>query len=463
MTFKQLITVAALALAICLTGCGGEDSLKLSLPDGNIIEWGSDIKVVASIKEQGNPPADDEEVSFSTTVGSFEPYSGSVRNAVHATTVATMGGKAEATVYSFPGEAGTGQVTASYVTINGTTVKDTVSVTVKGGGQASGAGFTAACDPQNVSAFADNQERAAMQVRCVVRVKDIRGSPVPSASIRSMVEAGCGMTPVPDEESQDFIFSLSPTCDPIDVEPMTGEPNHLEMNMIHNPRDGLLTIVFYTDGQEGFVDANGNGEYDPGESFAGHDLAEPFVDINDNNEYDTGEPFEDVDGNQEWSPANGRWDEDTKIWTSTKIMFTGRPHESVETTRFEPSGINIENAGSQTLTLYLMDINHNPLSAHEDTDILEFTAEGAQLTTDSVALKKTMGIKFTNDGAVIASSFEEDRTYEVTLEDYNPEPDSVPEAVTLRTSVYWTPAPYFDNYDATQQIEELGNVTGTSH
>jgi hypothetical protein len=110
-----------------------------------------------------------------------------------------------------------------------------------------------------------------------------------------------------------------------------------------------------------------------------------------------------------------------------------------------------------------MDINHNPLSAHEDTDILEFTAEGAQLTVDSIALKKTMGVKFTNDGAVIASSFEEDRTYEVTLEDYNPEPDSVPEAVTLRTSVYWTPAPYFDNYDATQQIEELGNVTGTSH
>ena len=301
-----------------------------------------------------------------------------------------------------------------------------------------------------------------MQVRCVVRVKDIRGSPVPNASIRYMVEEGCGMTLIPDEETSDFIFSLSPTCNPKDVEPMTGEPSHLDMGTIHNPRDGLLTIVFYTDGQEGFTDTNGNGEYDPGESFAVHDQAEPFVDINDNNEYDAGEPFEDVDDNQEWSPANGRWDENTKIWTSTKIMFTGRPDEDVRTTRFEPSGISIDNADSQTLTLYLMDINHNPIAAHEETDILEFTADGAQLTVDSIAIRKAMGVKFTNVGNIIASSFDEDLTYEVTLEDHDPYPASVPEAVTLRTTVYWTPAPYFDNYDATQQSAELGNLSGTS-
>ncbi len=463
MTSKYMTVFTSLVLAGSLLGCTGDDSLKISLPEGNVIEWGSSIRIVTSIKEQGNPPANDEEVSFSTTVGSFEQYSATVNNAVHGTTAMTSGGKAQATVYSFPGETGTGQVSASYVTINGATVSDTVSITVQGGGQASGAGLSATCDLVNISAFADNQERAAMQVRCVVRVKDIRGSPVPKANIRTMVESGCGITPIQEDESTDFVFSLSPTCDPVDVEPMTGEPSHLEMNTIHNPRDGLLTMVFYTDGQEGFVDTNGNGEYDPGESFAGHDLTEPFVDINDNNEYDSGEPFEDVDDNQEWSPANGRWDENTKIWTSTKIMFTGRPHESVETTRFEPSGISIDNADSQKLTLYLMDINHNPLSTHDETDIIELYVEGAELTTDSVALRKTMGVKFTTDGNIIASSFDEDRTYEVTLGDLNPEPDSTPEAVNLSTIVYWTPSPYFDNYDPTQQSEELGSVTGTSH
>jgi hypothetical protein len=462
MTHKTMTVLASLALACNLLGCSGDDSLRLTLPDGNVIDDGGSIHVVAAIKEQGNPPADGEEVSFNTTVGSFEPYSSTVKNAVHSTTVETSGGKAEVVLYSFPGEAGTGQVSASYVTINSITVSDSASITVKGGGKPSGGMFTASCDPQNVSAFADNQERAAMQIRCVVRVKDVRGRPVPTVKISTMVESGCGLTPIQDEESSDFIFSLSPSCTPVDVEPMTGEPNHLEMNMIHNPRDGLLTMVFYADGEEGFVDANGDGEYNPGESFAGNDLDEPFVDVNDNNEYDAGEQFLDLDENGEWSPANGKWDEETKIWTSAKIMFTGRPHESVETTRYEPSGISIEDSSSQKLTLYLMDINHNPIAAHEDGDGIELTAEGAQLTVDNILLKKVMGVKFTTDGNIIASSFDEDRTYEVTLDDENPG-DTTPEAVTLRTTIVWTPAPYFDNYDATQQSEELGNVTGTSH
>jgi hypothetical protein len=462
MTFKQTIVIAALALAGCLMGCGGEDSLKLTLPDGNIIE-DSSIRVIASIKEQGNPPADGEEVTFSTTVGSFEEYSATVTAAVKSKAVEILGGKAEATMYGFPGEAGTGQVSASYVTINGVTVSDSVSITIEGGGRPAGGMLSASCDPQNVSVYADNSERSAMQIRCVVRVKDIRGRPVPSARISSLVESGCGLTPIPDEETTDHIFSLTPSCDPIDVEPMTGEPSHLEMSVIHNPRDGLLTMVFYTDGMEGFVDANGDGKYNQGESFAGFDMEEPYVDINDNNEYDAGEQFIDLDENGEWSPANGGWDEETKIWTSTKIMFTGRPHESVETTRFEPSGISIDNADSQKLTLYLMDINHNPIAAHEETDMIEFTAEGAQLPVDSVTLKKVMGVEFTPDGAIVASSFDENRDYEVTLDDQDPDPQSVPEAVTLSTTVYWTPAPYFDNYDATQQTEELVNVTGTSH
>ncbi len=464
MNCKVFAVVTSLALAGGLLGCAGEDSLKLTLPDGNVIGDGESIRIVAAIKEQGNPPADGEDVSFNTSVGSFEEYSSAVKTAVHSLTAETAGGKADAVLHSFPGEAGTGQVTASYVTINGITVSDTVSITAEGGGAASGKYFSAGCDPQNVSVFADAQERSAMQIRCVVRVKDIRGRTIPMANISSMVESGCGMTPIEDEEAQEeFVFSLIPSNDPVDVEPMTGEPYHLEMNTIHNPRDGLLTIVFYTDGQEGFTDTNGNGEYDAGESFAGHDLAEPFVDVNDNNDYDSGEQFLDLDENGEWSPANGTWDPETKIWTSTRIMFTGRPHESPETTRYDPSGISIDDSNSQKFTLHLMDINHNPIAAHEGSDAIELTVEGgAQLAVDSIPLKKVMGVEFTSDGNIIASSFDEDRDYEVTLEDANPG-DTTPEAVTLRTSIEWTPAPYFDNYSPTLQTEEIGNVTGTSH
>ena len=83
-----------------------------------------------------------------------------------------------------------------------------------------------------------------------------------------------------------------------------------------------MTIVAIADGEEMFFDANGNGTYDVGEPFI--DLGEPFVDLNDNGQYDPGEPFLDVDGNGVWTPPNGKWDGNTKIWTQTIVVYTGQ-------------------------------------------------------------------------------------------------------------------------------------------
>jgi len=44
------------------------------------------------------------------------------------------------------------------------------------------------------------------------------------------------------------------------------------------PRLGLVTLVAATKGQEGYVDANANGQYDVGENFT--DIGEPYVDVN---------------------------------------------------------------------------------------------------------------------------------------------------------------------------------------
>jgi hypothetical protein len=275
-----------------------------------------------------------------------------------------------------------------------------------------------------------------------------------------MVESGCGVVPIVESDQPEFIFALSPTCDPLDVEPMGGEPNHMEQGIIHNPRDGLLTIVFYADGEEGFVDANANGEYDPGESFAGQDLGEPYVDADDNNQYDPGEQFLDVDENGQWSPADGRWSGETKVWTATHLMFTGLPHESADTTRFQPTGINIENGGDQMLTLYLMDINHNPIASNDDDDAVYFSATGASIiSSDELLLHNVMGVEFTGTGSIITESFNQHRTYQVILAD--PYPTSVdPDNVTLETTVEWTPAPRFNNYSPTLRDHALRNVTG---
>jgi hypothetical protein len=119
-----------------------------------------------------------------------------------------------------------------------------------------------------------------------------------------------------------------------------------EFGRVRNPRDGLITVIAYTNGEEQFTDLNNNGIYDEGEPFV--DLGEPFIDINDNGKWDAwlpgypnGEPFIDMPctaeqvtkklngctqvgvGNGKWDGPNGKWDADTLIWKKTWILWTG--------------------------------------------------------------------------------------------------------------------------------------------
>ena len=125
------------------------------------------------------------------------------------------------------------------------------------------------------------------------------------------------------------------------------EPYHAA----YNPRDGWVTVLATTMGEEAFLDENGDGMFTssysttacppgytcecadastgaymgfvtagtcPGgqmrsEGFV--DLGEPFIDVNDNGKRDDGSvagyPFEqfiDANGNGFYDPPNGRWD-----------------------------------------------------------------------------------------------------------------------------------------------------------
>src|SRR5262249_5301507 len=116
---------------------------------------------------------------------------------------------------------------------------------------------------------------------------------------------------------------------PIDVTPLPFEHNETFDSGCgvtqHNPRDGLGTVIVATQGEEGFVDLNGNGVYDQGEPFI--DSGEPFVDENDNNTWDPGEPFIDVNQNGHWDGPNGAWDSDTVIWAETRVTYSSEPAE----------------------------------------------------------------------------------------------------------------------------------------
>lgn len=453
-------------LSILIYSCA-DDKIVLSLPDGDQVPWGESIHIVADIEEQGYKPEDGSLVKFSTTVGSFEPYEENMREEpVKEKDVNTSGGQATIELYSFPGEGGkSGTVSASYTTINGLPLDASIPVSIAEGGVPSGKYLSAQCDALNVQALDANGAvyDSDIPIRCSLSVKDALGKAVPIADIRVMTEGGCSILPNKQQDSgATHVFTLKADCVPADVEPMDGEPNHMFGGVIHNPRDGILTILFYVHGQEGFNDSNANGIYDPGEGFVGQDQPEPFLDINDDGQWNPGEDFIDNNDNGQWDPADGRWNEDTWVWTSTRIMFTGPPHQSAETTRFSPAGVQMDDGGTQTFTLYLMDQNHNPIAANQESDHVEFSATEATISQgDRQSLEHVMGAVF-NNGTLDIESLSSNRQYQVTLKDMYPG-DQNPHNVVLKTHLGYTVAPAYMDYFGEIKEVDLNEITGTSN
>ena len=210
------------------------------------------------------------------------------------------------------------------------------------GAKASGAYVVMDCAEDNVPAllYSDCVASHLVQtVSCKVSLRDRFQNVVGrSTRVQFFAEAGStGMSAVtpmypggvaPGGESDLGIATSAIRTDgklPIDVPPFGGEfaLSYLDAcgTYTHNPRDGLVTMIGVVNGEEGFVDWNGNGRHDAGEPYI--DLGEPYVDANDNGKYDTGEFFVDVNSNGTYDGPNGQWDANTMLWAETRVLFTG--------------------------------------------------------------------------------------------------------------------------------------------
>jgi hypothetical protein len=174
-------------------------------------------------------------------------------------------------------------------------------------------------------------------VKCTLKMADRLGVAIGvPTSVSFMAEAGA-ISPVavspafpatPDALGHaDGYLEVFGAPLPRDVLPMTGELSVVADfgcgPRIANPRDGYVTVIAWVRGEEGFVDVNQNGQYDPGEPFV--DQGEPFVDANDNGVWDPGEWWLDVNGDGRYTGPNGKWDADTVIWSQTRVVYTGLP------------------------------------------------------------------------------------------------------------------------------------------
>jgi hypothetical protein len=216
------------------------------------------------------------------------------------------------------------------------------------GAKASNHGMVLDCSPHNLAAYVSPQPPADLPSTCKITLVDRFGNPVGTgASVSFQSEAGIPppsvttvaynpSAPDPNEGTATFTFrSGGPFAGALeDVAPLPAapsqwpfprfaEPSVPDGSLIRNPRDGLVSILAYTAGEEWFDDKNGNGLWDPGERFI--DQGEPLLDSNDNGVWDQGEFFVDLNHNGVWDPPNGIHDSNTTIWTETRILYTGRP------------------------------------------------------------------------------------------------------------------------------------------
>lgn len=273
---------------------------------------------------------------------------------------------------------------------------------------AKAAHISVACTPLNVPAFIYDDCTNSFYggpdalITCTVfladRFNNVVGIPT-RAEFRS--EAGSGFSSVltagydpvkggdqtPDLGHANATISVSGYKLPADVAALPGEFSLSYDsgcgNKQHNPRDGLATVMVAVQGEELFVDRNGNGVYDAGEPFV--DQGEPFVDENDDNVQSGDEYFIDVNQNGVWDGPNGVWDGDAVIWAEARVLYTGLPAYPASRwlaqadagllpgpTPVATFNVNSSNPGpatSQTFDFFLTDKNFNPITPKATYDV----------------------------------------------------------------------------------------------
>lgn len=231
--------------------------------------------------------------------------------------------------------------------------------------------MTFSCEhPINIGGFAlDN-----VQTDCGVILADRYSNSIGFATnVIFKIEAGTVQPQATTSETgadmgKATITASTGNPDPADVPPVVGEP----VIGSHNPRDGLVTIIAVTTGEEEFTDANGNGEYDAGEPFV--DRGEPFVDENDDGIRQSTEQFVDSNSNSTYDGPNGQWDSNTLIWAESRILWTGGAQNADPLTdcskapgnRYSiicPATFDIAKGGTQRFYWEVKDFNLNPINS----------------------------------------------------------------------------------------------------
>lgn len=309
----------------------------------------------------GNSVADGTAVNFVLTgpSGGKSPtnggeYIGPLDATPTTDSTTTKGGVAE-TVLVSGRVAGPATVTASVAGTAVSTVSGAISI---GGGVPASNHFRLASTKLNLAAVAGNT--ATIGAYLADRFGNVNG--LIGTSVSFMAEGGAIGT-----------SALADSNGIASVGYMTGAGF---------PADGRVTIMAATQGEEVFVDMNGNGLYDIGEPFV--DRGEPFLDLNNNGIYDAGESYIDVNGNGVYDGPNGLWDgpdcpaagcvRPATIWTDMLLVLSGNAACGVS--QISPATILVPDSGSQSYTFSVQDVNGNSVLGGTTVAVTKTATEG---------------------------------------------------------------------------------------
>lgn len=408
------------------------------------------------------PVTDGTQVTFATDNGSFVEDENQAEITVDA-----RGGRAEVTLFQGC-EGGPADVTVSFRTLNQTTPSGSLVINFPPGARLTNRDLGFTCAASNISALDRDLHGQAIEVPCAL---DLGSFPVGGAAF--MAEAG-GFQQEPARSGRCQPPSITYRAvvgqdEPVDVAPLphrcADSISYDANNRTHNPRDGLVSLLVHLQGAEGYDDDNGNGLWDPGESF--DDLPEPFLDADDSGAWERGEWFLDLNQSGQWDPGNGRYDGDTRIFRTTHMLWTSAPLVTgPKGSRMHPSAsIDRVAAGDgRSLKTYLVDENLNPIASHGRSDQLRLSADGLEMISGAeTALQQSMGLTVNARGEVTLLFDQEacdsptGRTFDARLEDRRTGTAQCREEdVTVEAEVTYTPGP-----DQPRKTVHLPTLTGT--
>ena len=354
----------------------------------------------------GNPATDGTQVTFTLISG---PGGGET---IAPATAGTLAGLAS-TVLTSGTVAGPVRVLASVTVASTTLTSSSTNVSITGG-PPSGAHIGVAPAFRNIAGL------VTQGIICPVTaiVGDRFGNPVPQNTAVSFFTNGGVVA------AQGLTDELGNAFSEIKTGPPTPRAVPIQDPGPSDPRTGFVTVIAVTQGEETFIDSNGNGLFDgPGEfdpTDPEIDTPEPFIDhvnlcngqpfpapcspnpfnppfLSGDGLFDPNNRFElffDGNANAHWDLPNGVWDANKAIFATTRVLFSGVTQLFVGELQPDgscagnPSGFSVPDGGSsQAFCFIVSDPAGRPLVG--GTEITVTASAGAISGTSNITLPDT--------------------------------------------------------------------------